>query len=188
MDSYFDLKALPNAEIIQSAVVAELVQVIHKYVPAYGGRIGLAFPAYGQQKTLGGIVRLVGNHQDITDMHASLIQSPVVQDYALTTRVAAVPDGVQKFVCYQRKHARGNSRFQRLKKRHQARGTWTDALEQAALDKTSRNLFIPHLALKSASTGQTFMLFVERQHSSVEVPGEFNGYGLGLNGATLPDF
>lgn len=50
MDSYCELKALPNPEIIQSAVIAELMQVLHKLLPACEGQIGLDFPAYGQHK------------------------------------------------------------------------------------------------------------------------------------------
>lgn len=52
MDSYFDIKVLPNPEIIQSAVLAHLMQQLHKQLPVFNGRIGLAFPAYGQQVAL----------------------------------------------------------------------------------------------------------------------------------------
>ena len=188
MDSYFEIKALPNAEIIQSAVVAELIQELHKHLPLFEGQIGLAFPAYGQQNTLGGILRVLGAGKDIKALHALLLQSPVIQDYALQTAVKAVPENVDKFACYQRKHARGNSRLQRLKKRHQERGTWTEELEQTVVDNVSQPVHLPHLGLKSSSTGQRFLLFVEKKNKGQLVRGAFNGYGLGLNGATVPLF
>ncbi|MTI12680.1 type I-F CRISPR-associated endoribonuclease Cas6/Csy4, partial [Sansalvadorimonas verongulae] len=181
MDSYFEIKALPNAEIIQSAVVSELLQELHRHLPAYEGRIALAFPAYGQQRTLGGILRLLGDEEDIKGFHTLLLKSSLIQDYALQTVVKTVPDNVDKFGCYQRKHARGNSRLQRLKRRHQERGTWTEELEQAMFDKVSQPVHLPHLGLKSSSTGQQFLLFVEKKSGNKCVKGAFNAYGLSVN-------
>ena len=188
MDSYFELKALPNPEIIQSAVVAELMQVLHKLLPSYDGRLGVDFPAYGQQHTLGGIIRLLGAKQDVETLHTALVQHPVIQDYALLTGVSTVPGTIGQYACYQRRQARGNSRFQRMKKRHQLKGTWTDELEQALQLKLSTPVRLPHVKLKSASTHQSFLLFVERKTSSKPLAGDFNGYGLGLDGTTVPVF
>lgn len=188
MDSYCELKALPNPEIIQSAVVAELMQVLHQLLPQFDGRIGLDFPAYGQQRTLGGILRILGKKEDIETLHAALEKHPDIQDYALLTRPAGIPSGVKKYAGYLRQHARGNSRYQRLKKRHQNKGTWTETLEQVLLLKRSEPVHLPHVKLKSASTSQKFMLFIKQKNSAKPLSGSFNGYGLGVNGATVPVF
>ena len=49
---YADLKAIPQAEMLQSQVVAHIVQTLHGLLPRFGGRIGIGFPAYGQNRTL----------------------------------------------------------------------------------------------------------------------------------------
>ena len=188
MDSYCELKALPNPEIIQSTVMAELMKVLHPLLVKFEGRVGLDFPCYRAKQTLGGIIRLLGLKQDIEALHKLLEENMTVQDYALLTQLENIPTGIRLFASCQRRHARGNSRFQRLKKRHQERGTWTEELEQAVLAKFSEPLNLPYLTMNSASTAQQFLLFIERGLSSKSKTGLFNSYGLGLNGATVPIF
>ncbi len=189
MDSYFELKALPDPEIIQSAVVSELMQAVHSLLINYDGRVGIDFPAYGQQRTLGGIIRLLGNQQDMDSLRSALAEHRSVQDYGLLTARNVIPDNISGYVCCSRRHTKGsNSRFQRLKKRHQARGTWSESLEQTILQKFAKPLHLPHVALKSASTGQRLLLFIERKHNKQQCPGQYNSYGLGLGGASVPAF
>ena len=188
MDSYCELKALPNPEIIQAAVVAELMQVLHQSLLSFDGRIGLDFPAYRQQGTLGGIIRALGGRQDIKALQNQLANHPVIQDYGLLSERMEIPSGVTDYACYQRRHARGNSRFTRLKKRHLERGTWTEELEQAISAKLQAPLDLPYVALKSASTAQKFLLFIQRKKQKEHQPGTFNSYGLSLDGANVPRF
>ena len=122
MDSYCELKALPNPEIIESAVIAELMQTLHQLLPQFDGRIGLDFPAYNQDRTLGGIIRILGQKEDMQALRALLEGHSVVQDYALLTELDDIPTGVERYASYQRQHARGNSRYQRQKQRHEGRG------------------------------------------------------------------
>lgn len=186
MDCYCELKALPNPEIIESAVVAELMQVMHRWLPAFKGRIGLDFPLYRQPKTLGGIIRILGKKDDIVSLHTTLKTDASVQDYALLTGIKDIPTSIKGYARIQRHHAKGNSRFKRLKKRHEEKGTWSQDLEKKVLEKFSVPLTLPYLGLKSSSSGQTFLLFIERKPSKGCVPGLFNSYGLGINGATIP--
>lgn len=191
MDSYFELKALPDPEIIQSAVIAELMNVLHPLLTTFNGRIGLDFPAYGQQRTLGGIIRLLGKKNDIEQLYRLLEADLAVQDYAMQTTVAGIPDNVQTYASLQRRQARGsNSRFRRLKERHQKRGSWTEELELAVLTKYTEPLHLPHVKMKSASTSQSFLLFIERKISKQSVSGTFNSYGLTSQetGNTVPSF
>ncbi len=187
MDSYFDVKALPNPEITQSAVLAHLMQQLHKALPAFEGRLGLAFPAYGQQHTLGGIIRILGEEIDVVDLHQQLQGMMDVTDNGLLTAMASIPEG-NKYVRYTRVHVKGNSRMQRLKRRHEAAGTWTDELAAAIEAKYSRPMHLPHVGLRSASSGQRFLLFVQRANASELFAGLFNAYGLSLGEASVPSF
>lgn len=188
MDSYCELKALPNPEIIQSAVVSALMQALHSLLPAYGGRIGLAFPAYGQHRTLGGIIRILGDKADMEALHTALTNHSVIQDYALLTSLDAVPDSVSRYLCYQRRQPKGNSRLQRMKKRHVERGSWSEEWEQAARTNMAKRICLPYVGLKSSSTQQSFLLFIERRSKTNAMAGGFNSYGLALDKATVPDF
>ena len=188
MDSYCELLALPNPEIIQSAVVAELIQVLHKRLPTYEGQIGLAFPGYGQQRTLGGIIRILGPETAINSLHQTLANETSVRDYALLTPVKPIPANIKKHICYERRQTKGNSHFNRLKKRHQQKGTWSEELESAVKLKHNAHLRLPHAKLQSASTGQGFLLFIQRKERPKPVSGAFNGYGLAFDGTTVPSF
>ena len=187
MDSYFDIKALPNAEILQSAVIAHLMQQLHRVLPQYGGRIGLSFPAYGQQRTLGGIIRVLGVKSDVEQIFQQLNKSAAVKDYGLITPASVIPSSVTKHAFFMRVHAKGKSRFERLKRRHVERGTWTSELEVAASEKMKQPLHLPHVRFKSASTGESFLLFLNRRLCGLPVEGVFNGYGLSKT-ATVPWF
>ncbi len=188
MDSYFDIKALPNPEIIQSAVVAHLMQQLHKLLPAFDGRIGLAFPAYGQQRTLGGIIRVLGECKDVERLYQQLQGMADVSDYALLTPIEPTPVNITQYARYTRAHAKGNSRLQRLKRRHQAACTWTDELATAIASKYSQPLHLPHVSLNSVSSGQAFILFVRRQVVQEQKRGAFNSYGLSLGNVAVPAF
>lgn len=45
LSHYIELKAIPQAELTQAEVLSHLMQHIHRLLPAYAGRIGIAFPA-----------------------------------------------------------------------------------------------------------------------------------------------
>ena len=187
MDSYFDIKALPNAEILQTAVVSHLMQQLHSVLPEYRGRIGLSFPAYGQQHTMGGIIRVLGIKNDVSDISQQLKNLPEVIDYSLVTAINPVPPSVSKYACFTRIHAKGKSRYTRIKKRHISNGTWTSEIEHAVSEKMTQKLFLPHINLRSASTGERFLLFLKRRIVTTPVVGLFNGYGLSKT-TTVPWF
>ncbi|MEY8241149.1 MAG: type I-F CRISPR-associated endoribonuclease Cas6/Csy4 [Cycloclasticus sp.] len=190
MDSYLDIKALPNPEIIQSSVIAHLMQQLHKLLPSFDGRIGLAFPAYGQQRTLGGIIRVLGEGKDVDIIYQQLQEIKDVTGYAVMTAIEPIPTMVNEYARYTRVHAKGNSRVQRLKRRHQAAGTWTEELAANIAKKYSQSLNLPHVSLNSASSGQVFILFVRRDTVQKKGEGLFNAYGLSLisSNAAVPVF
>ena len=188
MDSYFELKAIPDAELLQSAVVAQLMQTVHGLLPAFEGDVGLSFPGYGQARTLGGILRFHGGRQQLEQLSHQLCQNPTINSYALVTEVNAVPDRINGHAIFQRLHVKGESRIKRWRKHNQENGTWTAEREQAVTAKYRENIICPHVALKSHSTGQSrFLLFIQRRVSGEEVEGKLNAYGLSKT-ATVPWF
>lgn len=188
MDSYFEIRAIPDPELLQSAIVANLMQKIHGLLPAYDGRVGLSFPGYGQARTLGGIIRIHGNTNDLERLNFDVRNDPGMRSYGLISDVSSVPDSIKGYAKFQRLHAKGNSHLRRLQQRHQARGTWTKELEESISRKYAVQVSCPHVSLKSASTGQPrFLLFIERCGSDSSADGEFNAYGLSKT-ATVPLF
>lgn len=188
MDSYFEIRAIPDPELLQSAVVAQLMQDLHKLLPAFDGRVGVSFPGYGQARTLGGIIRLHGSLHDLERLNFEVRNDPGMRSYGLIFDVSSVPENVKGFARFQRLHVKGGSHLRRLQQRHRSRGTWTKELEESISQKYEAQISCPHVSLKSASTGQPrFLLFIERYGSENSVDGEFNAYGLSRT-ATVPLF
>ncbi|MBN1007481.1 type I-F CRISPR-associated endoribonuclease Cas6/Csy4 [Amphritea pacifica] len=188
MDSYFEIKAIPDPELLQSAIVAQLMQALHGLLPAYEGRVGISFPAYGQARALGGILRLHGTSEDMQRLLDQAHDDSVLSNYALITDVLMVPEKVKGYALYRRRHVKGESDIRRLVKRHKARGTWTAELEEAIFAKYRQPRNCPHVTLKSYTTRQAkFMLFIEQEMQGKAVEGEFNAYGLS-KGSTVPWF
>ena len=189
MNSYFEIKAIPDPELLQSAVISHLMQCLHSYLPNYEGRIGLGFPGYGQQRTLGGIIRVLGSTEDLNLLLQQLKADNHSSSYALLTEILEVPKNINLHAVYSRKHAKGNSNFERLRKRHIERQTWTGELGNKVLEKYSQSIHLPHIYLRSGSTQQAkFPIFIKREMMPTPKTGSFNAYGLSLEGATIPLF
>lgn len=178
---YFDIKAIPQAELIQSAVMAYIVQVLHRYLPTYNNAsdnpIALSFPAYGQGGTVGGIVRVISAEGILSDLQAKLSD---LADYALVGKIDRIPEGVQRFAVFSRVHFKGKSHIKHLKRRAVSRGeVWTDDHEKAVIEKFSQRKHMPFLVLKSHSTNQSKMwLHINRELVSHPSIGRVSSYGL----------
>lgn len=188
MDSYFDIKAIPDPELLQSAVIGQLMQVVHGLLPAFEGRVGLAFPGYGQSRTLGGILRLHGMAKDLEKLAFEISNQATIRSYALVCPLAEIPGHASIHVEYQRLHTKGQSHYRRLEARHKARETWTSELEHAIAEKYREAIHCPHVTLKSKSNGNRFLMFIAKKLHDHPVNGSFNDYGLSVNGSTLPLF
>jgi len=189
MNHYIDVTLKPDAEMRENLLLNMLYSKLHKLLPQYGGRIGLDFPSYRKKLGLGAVIRVLGVEQDLQALQHQLTHAHKVAEYALITSVGKVPESVAHFARYTRVHAKGNSYINRLKKRHQARGTCTDELEAAIRCKASVRLDLPHINLRSESTEQNLILFINRARVTKPVAGLFNGYGLSSpDSATVPLF
>lgn len=174
--------------MLQSEVVAHITQTLHRFLPVYQGRIGISFPAYGQSRTLGGIVRLHGNETDIKHLTYQL-QNSSLKDYALIDEATPVPSekiyGHARFI---RQHQKGNSDLRRAQKRLTKQGLNPTEIEQRLINKANKigPINLPHIYLNSTSTQQRYLLAIKKQIVK-EQEGKFNNYGLSL-GASVPLF
>ena len=184
---YLELRAIPQADLIQSQVLSHLMQTLHQYLPAYAGRIGVAFPGYGQARTLGGIIRLIGNEADCQALHQQLHASGNINDYPLLYPVAEVPSGIQRHARYSRSHHKGPSALRRAEQRLTAQGKWQPEIADKMREKWQTPPKLPHLQLRSASTKQTFTLWIKQQNYTHPQTGLFSAYGLSQE-ATVPQF
>ncbi len=153
---YFDIKAIPQAEMLQSAVVSHLLQVLHRYLPEYNtdndDPVALAFPAYGQAETLGGIIRVLGSEEKVSALRTQLGE---ISDYALITDCQKIPEKVKGYAYFYRQRFKGKSHLKHLKQRAESRGEpWTETHEKAVTRKYAFHKHVPFAVLKSSSTQQ----------------------------------
>lgn len=115
LSHYFDIKAIPQADITQSEVISHIMQLLHQILPQFNGKIGLGFPAYGQQKTLGGIIRVFGSEKNISVIHQELLQSNSMKDYALIGPVSSIPEKLNGYAYFKRLHQKGPAKSEEAK-------------------------------------------------------------------------
>lgn len=181
---YIEIKAIPQVDMLQTEVISFCLQKLHQILPHFEGRIGLAFPAYGNDKTLGGIIRLFGAENDCGFIHFKL-QS--LRDYALISEVMPIPEKVKSYRVYQRVQPKGQSAIRRAQKRLTAQGKWNEEVLQNMLQKQATQRIYPHVHLKSSSTKQQFILAIKSVRQTKAVEGVFSAYGLSQT-ATVPHF
>ena len=181
---YIEIKAIPQVNMLQTEVISFCLQKLHQILPHFEGRIGLAFPAYGNDKTLGGIIRLFGSENDCDSVYIKLQE---LRDYALLSKVMPIPEKVRSYRIYQRVQMKGQSAIRRAEKRLTAQGKWSEEVRQNMLQKQSIQRIYPHAHLKSSSTKQQFILAIKSVYKAKSVEGSFSAYGLSQK-ATVPHF
>ncbi|MBV4397107.1 type I-F CRISPR-associated endoribonuclease Cas6/Csy4 [Advenella alkanexedens] len=188
LSHYFDVKAIPQADITQSQVISHIMQLLHQLLPKFNGKIGLSFPAYGQQKTLGGIIRLLGGEKDISAINQEALLLNSMKDYALIGAVIPIPETVNSYAYFSRLHHKGASHIRRSQKRLTERGEWSDEIAENMLAKYMKQKNYPHVHLKSSTTGQNWILQIKRQQTNLPSnKGMFNSFGLSTQ-LTVPLF
>lgn len=181
---YIEIKAIPQVDMLQTEVISFCLQKLHQILPHFEGRIGLAFPAYGNDKTLGGIIRLFGSENDCDSVY---IKSQELRDYVLLSEVMPIPEKVRSYRIYQRVQMKGQSAIRRAEKRLTAQGKWSEEVRQNMLQKQATQRVYPHAHLKSSSTKQQFILAIKSVYKAKSVEGSFSAYGLSQT-ATVPHF
>ncbi|NIY47472.1 type I-F CRISPR-associated endoribonuclease Cas6/Csy4 [Cedecea colo] len=184
MDSYQDIRVLPDPEFQESMLMAALFAKLHR---ALGGRkkgdIGVSFPEHNRSP--GGVLRLHGKQTALKELEATGWRAGL-NDYCTASSVLPVPaiKGWRKVTRVQVK-----SSPERLLRRSVRKGWITEEEAQHRLsamqEKRSK---LPFIQLKSLSNGQAFRLFIH--HSDLQeqqISGNFSNYGFS-DGATIPWF
>ncbi|MDO5054748.1 type I-F CRISPR-associated endoribonuclease Cas6/Csy4 [Pasteurella oralis] len=182
---YIELKAIPQMDMLQSEVVGHCMQILHKFLPHFEGRMGVAFPAYGLGRTLGGILRVFGNQSDCDQLYLQLLQAGL-QDYALISEVKKTPSAIE-YRCYSRARRKGQSAISRTEKFLKSIDKWHEGIREEMQQRQQNTPYFPHVHLKSASTNQRFILAIKANKTSQPYIAQFSSYGLSSK-ATVPHF
>lgn len=193
---YCDLIAIPQEDRTQTQVINDILQSLHRYLPRYNnrerGHVAISFPAYGLDRTLGGMIRLHGLEADLQELRDELQR---LSGYALISPVQMTPNTVKGYASFIRRQFKGASAARRLKARYEKKGAgqWTEPLAAAVARKYNTRQSLPFARLHSASSGQVMRLFIEKRIAKVQHAGAFTSYGLSKPGpeqalATVPLF
>ncbi|MBJ3814240.1 type I-F CRISPR-associated endoribonuclease Cas6/Csy4 [Shimwellia pseudoproteus] len=184
MDSYQDIRVLPDPEFTEAQLLAALFAKLHRALGTRGkGDIGVSFPEY--DKTPGGVLRLHGERGALEALEATRWRGGL-NDYSAGSAIQAVPvDAVWRTVS----RVQVKSSAGRLLRRSVRKGWLTE--EEAcqrllsARDSVSR---LPFIQMRSLSSGQSFRLFISLGAvAAAPVSGTFTSYGLSAV-ATIPWF
>lgn len=187
MDTFVDLRLLPDPEFPATILMNALFSKFHRGLVRFGeGGIGVSFPDTGEKiHSLGSRMRLHGN----ADTLRGFLESGWMQgmrDHVRIGSLAPVPSDVRYRIV---RRVQAKSSPERLRRRLIARKGVSEAEAQQAIpDSAAETLALPFVLLQSQSTGQQFRLFIE--HLPVQgqaQAGTFSAYGLSAE-ATIPWF
>lgn len=186
MDHYLDLRLRADPEFPQHQLMDALFDRLHRVLVQLGTTaIGLSFPeARGLHGGLGARMRLHGTASALEPL-ASPAWLVGMKDHLEIAGVLEVPANTS-WISVRRVQAKSN--VDRLRRRQMKRKGWTAEEAAAAIPAVAaERLDLPFLSIRSASTGQTFRLFIRQQPAAVMRAGNFNAYGFSTE-ATLPSF
>lgn len=186
MSHYLDILLRSDPEIAPHQLMAALYAKLHlALVQLDSSTLGVSFPGYTEKPaSLGNSLRVVGPEADLLRLLA-LPWLGGLQDHLHTSAVAAVPPqvGYRRFSRVQAKSNPARLRRRQMK-RH---GLSEEEARARILDTCAETLALPFVVMRSASTAQTFRLFLRCQTASGPASGAFNTYGLSAT-ATVPWF
>ncbi len=187
MDHYQDIQILPYPEFSSPLLMGALYNKLHRaLVELKATNIGISFPEYSTKpKGVGGVLRLHGDQKSL-DKLKDLAWLKGMRDHTETTEVCPVPASIG-YLRVKRRQFKTNA--ERLRRRRMKRkGESYEQACNAIPDGIERKPDVPFITVRSASTGQSFSLFIEQLKADEgQQVGEFNSYGLSQT-ATVPVF
>jgi len=187
MDHYIEINILPDPEFTPPTVMNVLFGKLHAaLVSMESDDIGVSFPEMGDDKpSLGSRLRLHGTREKLSRL-ASAPWLAGMADYIRARDIAPVPPNVTHRI-FRRVQTKSNP--QRLRRRMiKRKGVSQEEAQNTIPDSAARFLKAPFVRLKSSSTGQNFLLFIEQTPPQADpAPGAFSRYGLSQT-ATVPCF
>lgn len=193
MNVYLDITLLPGADISYNFLWEKVYQKIHlgladTQTSDGSSPIGIAFPEYNNTEkcSLGTKLRLFAQDQATLESFNANKWLNRLTDYVHLTSIRNVPDKVTGYVRYKRQQSKSNvERLARRKAKYEA-----IEFEQALQLLKDRNEILikaPFIKVSSASTGQSFRIFIIREHASEKIKDGFSCYGLSAT-STVPNF
>ena len=188
MDHYVDIDVRPNPEFPAHQLMSALYANLHRALVAQASTvIGVSFPGFKDSPVpyLGTRLRLHGGLTALSGLLASNWLNGI-RDHVALTPALPVPGATQYRIVRRVQVKSSPERLRRRLMRRHAIDAQT--ARQRIPDDAAKLTHLPFIQLRSTSTGQTFLLFID--HAPIQsdlVCGEFNAYGLSL-GATIPWF
>ena len=187
MRHYLDLHLLPDPELPPHVLMAAMFTNLHRALADMKSEhIGIAFPGYRKAPAqLGSQMRLVGPIEAL----AHLLARPwlgALRDHVGVSSINEVPSDAEHRSL---RRIQAKSSPARLRRRQMKRHGLSEVEAFALMpDSAAEHLQLPFVQVHSASTGQTFRVFLDLSEPQVPVTlGSFNSYGLSHD-RTLPWF
>jgi CRISPR-associated endonuclease Csy4 len=187
MVHYLDIHLRPDPEFSAAHLLAALYAKLHRaLVRLEAGNIGVSFPGHDESAhRLGHCLRLIGPVDDLARLMA-LDWLSGMRDHVNVGGTAPVPANAQHRTL---RRVQAKSNPERLRRRQMKRHGLTEAqAQQQVPDSVGERLALPFVQMTSASTGETFRLFLRLgPPQPTLVAGSFNSYGLSTL-VTIPWF
>lgn len=187
MDHYVDIDVRPDPEFPANQLITALYSKLHRaFVAQDSTGIGVSFPGFDAKAPhLGNRLRLHGSIAALSSLFEKDWLTGI-RDHIALQPALPVPERVQHRVVRRVQVKSNPTRLRRrLMRRH---GIDEQTAQQRIPDKAARLTSLPFIQLHSASTGQTFKLFIDHgpigENAAV---GQFNAYGLSQS-TTVPWF
>lgn len=184
---FFDIHLLPDPELPPHVLLAALFTRLHKALTELETTaIGVCFPAYQEGPAqLGNQMRLFGTSVALARLQARPWLG-AMRDHVSTSTVVPIPQNAEHRTL---RRVQAKSSPARLRRRQMRRHgiSEIEALNRVP-DSAAEHLRLPFLQVRSASTDQTFCLFLKLGPPQAESnQGDFNAYGLSIS-RTIPWF
>lgn len=186
---YRDISLLPGSDInlnflrnrVFSALHIALVESMQE-----SHAVALSFPDYAPEVfSLGARIRLMGTESALSHQRWLNVLDRF-SDYNHLTSVRPVRTNVTQHGRFVRRQLKTNlARIARRKARRE--GISLAEAERCLSKAKPQRTKLPFIELRSASSGERFRIFIERQLEDVPTDGAFNSYGLS-KGASVPLF
>jgi CRISPR-associated endonuclease Csy4 len=184
MNYYIDIHFLPHSDFPDTTLMDMLFSYLHKQLVKIGwGEIGISFPNFS--RTLGNLLRLHGKESSLQQLMSTPWMRDLI-DYLKISNINPIPEKVSYRVV---KRVQVKSCNERLYRRSIRKGWLTEEeMNLKISDCKVKRSSLPFLKVRSLSTGQIFLLFIEHgQILTSPTQGTFTAYGLSSN-ATIPWF
>lgn len=183
MDHYIDITLLPDPEFPATTLMNALFSKLHRGLVDWGGRnIGVSFPDVAPGKrTLGTRLRLHGTNMSLEQLMGNG-WTHGMRDHVEIGAPTPVPVGASHRVV---RRVQAKSSPERLRRRLMARKAIDVGEARITIpDSAAERLTLPHVEIRSRTTGQQFKLFIEHLPLQASpTSGEFGTYGLSQTGS-----